>query len=266
MVQIIITGAAGRMGRALLESVLKSDGVELLGATVRPNSSFAGFDAGDLVGLGSSGVPLTENLNIYDNRSCVVIDFTNIEASLDHVDWCVNAEVPLVIGTTGFSEKQESKIRDASNQIPIVHAPNFSVGVNVVFHLLDRATRLLGKKADIEILEAHHRDKLDAPSGTALALGKIAANALNCSLDDVATYGREGQIGARPQSQIGFATLRAGDIVGEHTVLLACEGERVEISHKATNRQTFSNGAVSAAIWVEAKKPGLYSMRDVLGV
>jgi 4-hydroxy-tetrahydrodipicolinate reductase len=196
----------------------------------------------------------------------VVIDFTTIEATLEHLQWCLENGDPCVIGTTGFSEAQEAVIAEASKVIPVVYAPNFSVGVNVVFDLLDRASRVFGDSVDIEVLEAHHRHKVDAPSGTALAMGRVVANALDRDLSQVAVFGREGQTGARPREQIGFATVRAGDVVGEHTVLFAAEGERVEITHKASSRRTFANGAVRAAIWASEQSPGLYSMRDVLGL
>jgi 4-hydroxy-tetrahydrodipicolinate reductase len=205
-------------------------------------------------------------LDAFASSSPVVIDFTTIEATLDHLQWCVTQGVPCVIGTTGFSDGQEMMIAEAGATIPVVYAPNFSVGVNVVFDLLDRASRVFGDSVDIEVIEAHHRHKVDAPSGTALAMGRVVANALDRDLNQVAVYGREGQTGARPREQIGFATVRAGDVVGDHTVLFAAEGERVEITHKASSRRTFANGAVRAAIWAPKQQPGLYSMRDVLGL
>ena len=209
---------------------------------------------------------VASSLDAFADRQPVVIDFTTIEATLQHLSWCVSNTVPCVIGTTGFSAQQESVIRVASETIPVVYAPNFSVGVNVVFDLLDRAARVFGDSVDIEVIEAHHRHKVDAPSGTALAMGRVVADALDRDLEKVAVYGREGQTGARPRDQIGFATVRAGDVVGEHTVLFAADGERVEITHKASSRRTFANGAVRAAIWVSRQNAGLYSMRDVLGL
>ena len=171
-----------------------------------------------------------------------------------------------MIGTTGFSADEEMLIHEAALSIPIVFAPNFSVGVNVVFDLLNRAAQVFGDSVDIEVLEAHHRYKVDSPSGTALAMGRIVSDALDRDFNQIAVYGREGQVGARPKKQIGFATVRAGDIVGEHTVLFASEGERVEITHKASSRRTFANGAVRAALWASKQDPGLYSMREVLGL
>lgn len=266
MTNIVITGASGRMGRALIEATLEAEGASLSGATVRSSSTLVGADAGELVGQGQRGALIQSNLDAFASSSPVVIDFTTIEATLDHLQWCVTQGVPCVIGTTGFSDAQEMMIAEAGATIPVVYAPNFSVGVNVVFDLLDRASRVFGDSVDIEVIEAHHRHKVDAPSGTALAMGRVVANALDRDLNQVAVYGREGQTGARPREQIGFATVRAGDVVGDHTVLFAAEGERVEITHKASSRRTFANGAVRAAIWASTQQPGLYSMRDVLGL
>jgi 4-hydroxy-tetrahydrodipicolinate reductase len=266
MTNIVITGASGRMGRALIEAALEVEGASLSGATVRSSSTLVGADAGELVGQGHRNAPIQGNLDAFASSSPVVIDFTTIVATLDHLQWCVTQGVPCVIGTTGFSDAQEVMIAEAGATIPVVYAPNFSVGVNVVFDLLDRASRVFGDSVDIEVIEAHHRHKVDAPSGTALAMGRVVANALDRDLNQVAVYGREGQTGARPREQIGFATVRAGDVVGDHTVLFASEGERVEITHKASSRRTFANGAVRAAIWASTQQPGLYSMRDVLGL
>lgn len=266
MTGIVVTGASGRMGRALVQSVVESDSVSLINVTVRSQSPLLGHDASELVGCKFANAKIVDCLDSTHEKPFVVIDFTTIEATLEHISWCEEKRVPLVIGTTGFSKQQEVRIKKASKMIPIVYAPNFSVGINVVFDLLDRATRILGDSVDIEILEAHHRNKVDAPSGTALALGKIVSDARGTSLNDVAAYSRVGQIGSRKQGQLGFATLRAGDIVGEHTVLFAGESERVEIAHKASSRSIFANGAVRAATWVSKQKSGLFSMRDVLGL
>ncbi|MEC8126326.1 MAG: 4-hydroxy-tetrahydrodipicolinate reductase [Pseudomonadota bacterium] len=266
MTNIVITGASGRMGRALIEATLETDGAVLSGATVRPSSTLVGADAGELVSQGHRGAPIHSGLDLFGSLSLVVVDFTAIEATLEHLQWCLEKDAPCVIGTTGFSEAQEAVIAEAAEAIPVVYAPNFSVGVNVVFDLLDRVSRVFGDSVDIEVLEAHHRHKVDAPSGTALAMGRVVANALDRDLSQVAVFGREGQTGARSREQIGFATVRAGDVVGEHTVLFAAEGERVEITHKASSRRTFANGAVRAAIWAAAQSPGLYSMQDVLGL
>lgn len=265
MSRIVIAGGTGRMGRALIEATLDTSGATLAGATVRDGSSLVGVDAAELVGRPRSGAPVVADLSTLSDAS-VLIDFTTIEATLEHLAWCVKHSIPCVIGTTGFSAEAERAIVDASRHIPIVYAPNFSVGVNVVLDLLDRAARVLGHDVDVEVLESHHRHKVDAPSGTALAMGRTVANALGRTLEDVAVYGRQGQTGARPRDQIGFATVRAGDIVGEHTVLFASEGERVEITHRASSRRTFADGAVRAALWASQAPAGLFSMRDVLGL
>lgn len=266
MTNVVITGASGRMGRALIEATLETEGASLSGATVRPTSTLVSVDAGELVGQGHHSAPIQSSLNAFITARPVVIDFTTIESALEHLQWCVTQTLPCVIGTTGFSDAQENVIAQAAKLIPVVYAPNFSVGVNVVFDLLDRASRVFGDTVDIEVIEAHHRHKVDAPSGTALAMGRVVADALDRDLRKVAVYGREGQTGARPSDQIGFSTVRAGDTVGDHTVLFAADGERVEITHKASSRRTFASGAVRAAIWVSAQQPGLYSMRDVLGL
>ena len=266
MINIVITGASGRMGRALIEATLETDGAVLSGATVRSSSTLVGADAGELVSQGHRGAPIHSGLDLFGSLSPVVIDFTTIGATLEHLQWCLDNDAPCVIGTTGFSEAQEAVIAEAAKAIPVVYAPNFSVGVNVVFDLLDHASRAFGDSVDIEVFEAHHRHKVDAPSGTALAMGRVIANALDRDLTQVAVFGREGHRGVRPREQIGFVTVRAGDVVGEHTVLFAAEGERVEITHKASSRRTFANGAVRAAIWAAEQPSGLYSMRDVLGL
>lgn len=265
MSRIVIAGGTGRMGRALIEATLDTEGAILAGATVRDGSSLAGVDAAEVVGRPHAGAPVVTDLSVLSDAG-VLIDFTTIEATLAHLAWCVKNSIPCVIGTTGFSVEEERAIEDAARHIPIVYAPNFSVGVNVVLDLLDRAARVLGHDVDVEVLESHHRHKVDAPSGTALAMGRTVANALGRTLEDVAVYGRQGQTGARPRDQIGFATVRAGDIVGEHTVMFASEGERVEITHKASSRRTFADGAVRAALWASHAPAGLFSMRDVLGL
>ena len=266
MAAIVITGASGRMGRALIETAIETKGLQLAGATVRVGSNFVGLDAGELIGRARQLAPIRSSLSDFSEQDPVVIDFTTVEASLQHLTWCVEKSLPCVIGTTGFSVDQEMLIQEASHSIPIVLSPNFSVGVNVVFDLLNRAARIFGDSVDIEVLEAHHRHKVDSPSGTALAMGRIVADVLDRDLNQVAIYGREGQVGARPKKQIGFSTVRAGDIVGEHSVMFAGEGERVEITHKASSRRTFANGAMRAALWASEQDPGLYSMRDVLGL
>ena len=265
-VRVGITGAAGRMGRTLVEAIANADGVELSAAVERPDSSFVGVDAGELAGLGSNGVTIAGELATVIANIDVLIDFSIPGATLANVAECRAAGTAMVIGTTGFTPEQEAEIVTASGSIPVCKASNFSTGVNLCFKLLETAASVLGDDVDIEIVEAHHRHKVDAPSGTALSMGEVVAGALGRDLKEVAVYGREGQTGARDSNTIGFATVRAGDIVGDHTVMFAADGERVEITHKASSRMSFARGAVRAAGWVTDRDPGLYDMQDVLGL
>lgn len=264
--RIAVTGAAGRMGRTLIEVVNNHPDVELGAAMERPDSSLIGADAGELAGLGKSGVSVVGDIASVIDDFDLLIDFTVPEATLANLASCVGAGKKMVIGTTGFTPEQQAEIDAASDKISICKASNFSTGVNLCFKLLDVAARVLGDEVDIEVYEAHHRDKIDAPSGTALSMGEVVADALGRNLRDVAVYGREGRTGARSNETIGFATVRAGDIVGDHTVMFAAEGERVEISHKASSRMSFGRGAVRAAAWLANQPSGLYDMQDVLGL
>ena len=265
MRRIAVMGAAGRMGKTLIEAVQQTQGAAGLTAAVhRPESSLVGADAGELAGIGRNGVMLSGELSRVLDDFDVLIDFTHPSVTLQNLALCRKARKAMVIGTTGFTAEQKLTLLEASKEIPIVFAANFSVGVNLCLKLLDTAARVLGDEVDIEIIEAHHRHKVDAPSGTALRMGEVVAQALGRDLDEVAVYGREGQTGARDRQTIGFATVRAGDVVGDHTVLFASEGERVEITHKASSRMTFAKGAVRAALWLKDKQPALYDMQDVL--
>lgn len=266
MQRIAVMGAAGRMGKTLIEAVQQADGVCLSAAIDRADSSLIGADAGELAALGKLGVTLSGDLSAVIEQFDVLIDFTHPSVTLKNLEICRQAGKAMVIGTTGFSPQEKQLLADAGKQIPIVFAANFSVGVNLCLKLLDTAARVLGDDVDIEIIEAHHRHKVDAPSGTALRMGEVVANALGRDLQKVAVYGREGQTGARERETIGFATVRAGDVVGDHTVLFAADGERVEITHKASSRMTFAKGAVRSALWLQQRQPGLYDMQDVLGL
>ena len=264
--RIGITGAGGRMGRTLIEAIgMAADQLQLTGAVERPESSLLGADSGELAGQGKNGVPVVGSLEQVINDIDVLIDFTVPAATMANVALCAERGVAMVIGTTGFTGEQQGALEQAAGNMPVCKATNFSTGVNVCFQLLDMAARALGDDVDIEIYEAHHRHKIDAPSGTALSMGEVVANALGRDLQQVAVYGREGQTGARDRETIGFATVRAGDIVGDHTVTFAAEGERVEITHKASSRMSFARGAVRAAGWLAGQGAGLYDMRDVLG-
>ena len=265
MTRIAITGAAGRMGRALVAACAEAgDGLRLAAALEHPASEALGRDAGEVAGLGPLGVPIRAELAEVMDDFDVLIDFTRPEATLRHVDLCRRHGRRMVIGTTGFDAEGRSRIEEAAGDTAIVHAPNMSVGVNLCFKLLEVAARVLGDDVDIEIIEAHHRHKVDAPSGTALRMGEVVAQALGRDLASCAVYGRHGVTGERDRKTIGFETIRAGDIVGEHLVMFAAEGERVEIAHKASSRMTFARGAVRAAGWLMARERGLFDMLDVL--
>lgn len=266
MVRIGVAGATGRMGLCLIKAVALADQARLTVATVRPGNDTVGKDAGELAGAGNLGVAVSTGLAEQMHALDVLIDFTRPETSLEFIELCRAAGKKLVIGTTGFNDAQKTVIAQAAEDIGIVFAPNMSVGVNLSLKLLEIAAKVMGGYTDIEVVEAHHRHKVDAPSGTALRMGEVVAKALGRDLKDCAIYGREGHTGARDRQTIGFSTIRAGDIVGEHTVMFADDGERLEITHKASSRMTFANGAVRAALWLADKPPGLYDMQDVLGL
>ncbi|PIQ12945.1 MAG: 4-hydroxy-tetrahydrodipicolinate reductase [Hydrogenophilales bacterium CG_4_9_14_3_um_filter_59_35] len=262
---IAIAGSSGRMGRALLEAVAQAPDMRLAAALERKGSPFVGKDAGELSGA-PCGVFIGEKIAVALAGCHVLIDFTRPEATLDHLKICRNLGVNIVIGTTGFSAEQKDLIADAGHDIGVVFAPNMSVGVNLSLKLLDMAARVLNEGYDIEVIEAHHRHKVDAPSGTALRMGEVVANALGRDLAECAVYGREGVTGERSPSTIGFATVRGGDIVGDHTVLFAGTGERIEITHKASSRATFALGALRATRFLAQRGKGLFDMQDVLGL
>ncbi len=265
MLNIGIAGAAGKMGRALIQAVAEAEGMRLAVASERAGSTLIGADAGELAGLGRNLVPIEASSEALMARLDLLIDFTGPSATLEHLDWCRRYGKRIVIGTTGLDAEQTRQVREAGADIPLVLSPNMSVGVNLCFKLLDLAARVMAD-ADIEIIEAHHRLKKDAPSGTALRMGEVVANALGRDLAEVAVYGRQGQTGVRDQRTIGFETIRAGDVVGEHSVWFATSGERVEIVHKASSRMTFARGAARAAAWLMNQPPGCYDMQDVLGL
>jgi len=264
-IKIAIVGAGGRMGRMLIEATLKDDGAQLVSAIDQPGAPAIGKDAGELVGM-PCGVVVTTDVEAAIAKADCLIDFTRPEGTLDHLDICLRHKVAMVIGTTGFDEESKQVIADAARQIPVVFAPNMSVGVNVVFKLLDTASRILAEGYDVEIVEAHHKLKIDAPSGTALRMGEVVAQALGRDLKQCAVYGREGVTGERDPSTIGFATVRGGDIVGDHTVMYCGTGERVEISHKAGSRMPYALGSLRAARFLAGKSSGLFDMQDVLGL
>jgi len=263
--RVAVAGASGRMGRMLIESIRAADGLALSGALDIAASPALGQDATAFLGA-ASGVAITADLRAGLAGSEVLIDFTRPEGTLAHLAACRELGVNAVIGTTGFSAEQKDQIAAFAQHIAIMLAPNMSVGVNVVLKLLDVAARALGEGYDIEVVEAHHRHKVDAPSGTALKMGEVLAAALGRELKDCAVYAREGITGERAASTIGFATVRGGDIVGDHTVLFAGTGERVEIRHQATSRANFAQGALRAARFLAGRKSGLFGMDEVLGL
>ncbi|GJM13335.1 MAG: 4-hydroxy-tetrahydrodipicolinate reductase [Pseudohongiella sp.] len=264
MLNVAIVGAAGRMGRTLVEAVNQNSSMRVSVATVLPDDPALGADIGLLAVGAAIGVQTVADLAADSLDFDVLIDFTSPEATMAHLELCRLGNKAMVIGTTGLSADQEQAIQTAAADIAIMYAPNMSVGVNLCLKLLEQAAKVLGDEVDIEITEAHHRYKKDAPSGTALKMGEVIADTLDRDLADCAIYGREGIGEERDRKTIGFTTIRAGDIVGDHTVTFAGLGERVEITHKASSRMTFASGAVRAAAWISAKESGLYSMQDVL--
>jgi 4-hydroxy-tetrahydrodipicolinate reductase len=265
MVKVVVTGAAGRMGTQIVRLVRETEGLALCGAVERPGVA-VGQDAGALAGLGPVGVLVQDDLAKALPGADVVVDFTSHEASARNAEACAERGVALVVGSTGFTPEAKARVAAAAKKVPIVLSPNMSVGVNVLFELVRQAAKVLGDGYDVEIVELHHKKKRDAPSGTAVRLGEVAAEALGRDPHDALAYSRHGILGERPPWQIGVQTLRGGDVVGEHTVFFCGEGERLELTHRATSREQFARGAVRAAAWLAGKPAGLYDMADVLGL
>lgn len=265
MIRLAVAGASGRMGRALIEAIIEAPDTTLVAALEQPGSPFLGRDAGELVAA-PCGVAISADIEAALQGADCLIDFTRPEGTLQHLEICRRLGVQMVIGTTGFDAAGKAAIAAAAAQVGVVFAPNMAIGVNAVFRLLDVAARILNEGYDIEVIEAHHRHKVDAPSGTALRMGEVVAQALGRNLEECAVYGREGHTGERPASQIGFATVRGGDIVGDHTVLFAGTGERIEITHKSASRMPYAQGSLRAARFLRGKASGLYDMQAVLGL
>ncbi len=266
MIRVAILGAAGRMGRALIQSLAAEPQASFAAALDRAGGPELGRDASVLAGLPESGVLLGDDLGTALPGVDVVVDFTRPDGTMAALEACLRQRKALVIGTTGLDAEQKAAVAEAAKTIPVCFSANYSVGVNVCLRLLQIAAQTLGEGYDVEIVEAHHRHKVDAPSGTALRMGEAVADALGRKLEDCAIYGREGHTGARDGNTIGFATVRGGDVVGDHTVMFLGEGERVEISHKASSRTNFARGALRAAVWLASRPAGLYDMRDVLNL
>lgn len=267
MIKVLVVGAAGRMGRVLSKVILaECSDMQIVGALEKEGSHFLGQDVGTLAGSSSLGVSVTANFSEASSEASVMVDFTEPGASVGNVKAASQAGLASVVGTTGFTAEQRSAIEGFGKEIPLVLAPNMSVGVNLLFRVVRDVTRVLGRDYDVEMFEVHHRFKKDAPSGTAVRLGEIVAEELGLTLDEKGVFGRRGMTGERKKDEIGVMTLRAGDVVGEHTVIFGGIGERVEITHRAHTRETFVRGAIRAVRWVNGKERGLYDMQDVLGI
>lgn len=266
LIRIAISGASGRMGRQIIRAVQKTDGIVLSAALSRLGSSIVGVDAGELAGIGVIGIPISDKVDEIVEDFDVLLDFTNPKSTLRHLSVCLAECKTMVIGTTGFDDIQKQAILDASKHIGIVLSANFSVGVNLMIKLLEKVSSVIGESSDIEIIEAHHRHKIDAPSGTALEMGKAIANTLKYDLKECVCYAREGSRSSRTTKRIGFSTLRVGDVVGEHSAMFFGIGEKLEITHKASNSMIFANGALRAVRWIYKHDKGLFDMRDVLGL
>lgn len=264
MIRVAVAGAAGRMGRALVQAIDAAEELTLGAGFEHESSSALGQDAGELAAVGNLGVAVSSDPIAEIDSFDVVIDFTTPAATLGLTQVCADANKAMVIGTTGFSEEQLQILRAHQDKIAMFTSPNMSLGVNLLFQLVARAAQALGDSVDVEVIEAHHRNKIDAPSGTAVRIGEVLAEALGRDLTTDAVYGRQGITGARNRNTIGFSTIRGGDIVGEHTVLFAAEGERLEITHRAQSRSNFAQGALRAVSFVSGKPPGWYSMDDLL--
>lgn len=264
--KIGVIGAGGRMGRMLIQAIAQNPQTRLTAAIERTGSSLVGVDAGELVNLDKADVKLVDELaQVIDNID-VLIDFSLPESTVSNLKLCADKGVNMVIGTTGLNNEQNAMLQQASEKVAIVYAGNYSTGVNLSLKLLEIATKAFGKTADVEVIEAHHKHKIDAPSGTAYMMAEAVANARGQSLKDVAVYGREGQTGERKAGEIGIHAIRGGEIVGDHTVMFIADGEIVEITHKARERMTFAAGAVRAAVWVKTQQTGQFDMQDVLGL
>lgn len=264
MARVAVVGAAGKMGRNLLQAIAENEQVKLGAVSEHPASPSLGVDVSVLLGGVEQGICVQSDLAAVVDDFDVAIDFTRPEGTMATLDFCLKNKKALVIGTTGFSEEEKAVISAAAKEIPIVFAPNYSIGVNLTLKLLETAAKVLGDAYDVEVVEAHHRYKVDAPSGTALRMGEVLAEALGRDLDECAVYGREGHTGEREAKTIGFETIRGGDVVGDHTVMFLGLGERVEITHKASSRMTFATGAVRSAAWVVSQPAGLYDLQDVI--
>ncbi|MBI4229076.1 MAG: 4-hydroxy-tetrahydrodipicolinate reductase [Deltaproteobacteria bacterium] len=266
MIKVLVTGAAGRMGRRIISLLLHEDDMEVVAATEVGGHPCIGKDVGEIIGLGKLDVLVSDNLDKAASKADVVVDFTNPQATLDAARHASMEGKPMVIGTTGFSSEERVTLEELAKRFPCVVSPNMSIGVNIMFEITRKLAELLGNEFDVEIIEAHHRQKRDSPSGTAIRLGEIIAESTGRDFSKVARFERHGHVGERGLNEIGIQAIRGGDIIGEHSVLFCGNGERVELTHRATNRDNFARGAIRALRWIIGKPPGIYTMRDVLGI
>jgi dihydrodipicolinate reductase (EC 1.3.1.26) len=266
MIKAVVTGAAGRMGSRIINLISAAEGIEIAGAVERKGHSTIGRDVGESLDHGKTSVIIEDNIEKCIHNADVIIDFTNHEASIDHLKTAAENNISIVIGSTGFTADEMERIKDLSTNTRCVFAPNMSVGVNVMFKVLEYVAGIMGDEFDVEIIEAHHNLKKDAPSGTAMKMARIIAGSLGRDLNQVGVYGRKGMVGIRPKNEIGIQTVRAGDITGEHTVIFGGIGERLEFIHRAHNRDNFAKGAIRAAKWIVNQEKGVYDMQDVLGL
>ena len=264
--KVAVNGASGRMGSRIIALMDEFTDMKLGGAVEQPDHPLIGKDVGKALGGHHKGIPVVNQLHQLPDDIDIIIDFTTPPSTLECIQWAAEKGISVVSGTTGLTEDERNVIKKVSEKIPCVYAPNMSVGINLLLKVLEQVALTIGEDYDIEIIEAHHRLKKDAPSGTAMKMAEVIAQALNRNLEDVARYNRQGFIGERPQKEIGLQTIRAGDIVGEHTVMFGTTGERLEFTHKASSRDTFARGALKAAQWLYGKRPGLYTMLDVLNL
>lgn len=263
-IRIAITGPLGRMGQILIKEIIKNQYTSLTTVFIQKNHKLIGQDIGIILGIGKSNVLISDDFHIQKNNFDVLIDFTNPNSSLQYLEHCNAFKKNIVIGTTGFSEKEKEIIKSYSKNIGIIMSSNFSIGINILFELIRKTTNIIGNNSDIDIIEYHHRNKIDAPSGTALEMGEIISNVMNWDLNKNSLYYQKGITGVRKNNKIGFSMVRSGDIIGKHTVMYSSPGEEIRITHTASNRMSFAQGAVRSALWIYKENSGLFNMKDVL--
>jgi len=266
MIKVAIIGVGGKMGRSILATLNNDEEITVAGGTELPGHELVGKDLGEAMGTESLGINISDNIEDAAGEADIIVDFTAPESTLLNAEYASNNSKSIVIGTTGFSTGQKNTLNSFLKSIPSVISPNMSIGVNLLFELSKNVSKIVGKEFDVEIVEAHHRNKVDSPSGTALGLAESVAEGLGVNLDDNAVYERHGNIGKRKNNEIGIQTIRGGDVVGDHTVMFLGEGERIELTHKALSRDNFSKGVLRAVKWLPGKTPGIYAMKDVLGL